>query len=342
MTRYEAEVAAGLAPICTQEIRQLDPQIKFAASSPSDAVVFSYRGSVTRLLQLKTVIAVYEVLSFDIPRPKALLGHQNWQRLLERIEANLGLLGADQYASFYISAAGSNSSVMQRIKQALAEATGLTNAETEGDLLLRIRPTPNRKRSWDVLIRLTPRPLATREWRVCNMEGALNASVARAMVYLSQPTQTDQVLNLACGSGTVLIERQMDADTSYAIGVDIDPQTLAYARQNVEASGIVAELLHADATNLPFANQQFNQLFADLPFGQLVGSHEDNVSLYPALLTEAARVAQQGAKFVLITHEVTLMKQLLHEMQDNWRCLNEYKITLSGLHPRIYVLERMG
>src|SRR5947208_2669780 len=78
---------------------------------------------------------------------------------------------------------------------------------------------------------------------------------------------------------------------------------------------------------------------ADLPFGHLVGSHEENVALYPAILREAARVARREAPFVLITHEVRLTEALLAASPE-WATDAMLRVTLGGLHPRIFVLRR--
>ena len=70
------------------------------------------------------------------------------------------------------------------------------------------------------------------------------------------------------------------------------------------------ELYQADGQRLPLPNRTMDALCADLPFGHRIGSHEENVRLYPLILDEAARVARPGARFVLITHEVRLLEQV--------------------------------
>jgi 23S rRNA G2445 N2-methylase RlmL len=341
-TRYEAETAPGLADITELELREQFGADITIHQRRDDAVVFTYTNAPADLLNISTVIAVYALHTFKIPRPKALLGHQNFHRLLDAIDDVRSICGHDDFQTLHLSAAGSGSSVMQRIKDNLAEHTGLTIDLTEGDLLLRLRPTPGKKRHWDALIRLTPRPLATRDWRVCNLPGALNASVAHAMIRLSRPRPSDVVVNLACGSGTLLIERAARMSAGALMGLDIDRNALHCARENVAAAEYPSiQLIEADATQTPLAAGSVDCLYADLPFGQLVGSHEQNLQLYPALLSEAARIARPGARFVLITHEVTLMNSVLAGMSDAWQINEKRRITLSGLHPRIFVLERV-
>ena len=342
ITRYEAETVPGLADITELELREAFGASVTIQTRRQDAVVFQYAGNPARLLNLRAPVSVYALETFNIPRPKAFLGHQNFHRLLAIFEQVFTLCGRDAFQTLYLSAAGSGSSVMQRIKESLSKHTGLSIADTEGDLLLRLRPSPDKNRHWDALIRLTPRPLATRDWRVCNLPGALNGTVAHAMVRLARPRPADRVINLACGSATLLLEHAERLTSSRLTGLDVDTEALLCASQNIAASNHVdIQLLQADATQTPFASQSVDILYADLPFGQLVGSHAENIELYPALLAEAARIAKPGASFILITHEVNLMDKVLADKPDTWRIREKRMITLSGLHPRIFVLERL-
>jgi 23S rRNA G2445 N2-methylase RlmL len=302
---------------------------------------FDYVGNLYQLTRLQSVQAVYLSRTFPIPRPKALLGDQYFKALLAMIAAVRELSPADAYQTFYISAAGSESSVMNRLKEELAAKTGLKPAFEEGDLLIRIRRPIDEDDGWEVLMRLSPRPLATRPWRVCNREGALNAVVARAMVLLTLPTPEDVFLNVACGSGTLLIERAAYGPAHSLTGYDLDEAALQCAARNVEAAGFAdrIKLNLGDATDLPLPGKSVDVLCADLPFGHLIGSHDENKALYPALLREAARVAKPGARFALITHEVRLMEDLLEDSAD-WEAIQTIRVALGGLYPRVFLLRR--
>lgn len=337
---FEAEFASGLLPIVKKELLDvIGSEGRLMNSFREDSIQFKFDGDIQRLKSLRTVIAIYHIVQFDVPRPKALLGHEHFHHLMDTIHE---LLSIDDYQSLYVSAAGSDSSVMMRIKSEIGQHLGLSIAENEGDLLLRIRRTPRTEQGWDVLVRLTPRPLATRDWRVCNYEGALNGAIATALVKLTNPTPDDIFLNIACGSGTIAIERAMDSDAKSIIGCDILGYALSCATQNAMVAQIShVEWLKTDAIQMPIASASITKLVADLPFGQLTGSHDENEWLYPAILSEAARVAASGAIFVIISHEMRLMDSILLQ-SDDWRLLEDpIKIIQSGLHPRIYVLERL-
>lgn len=332
---YEAEVTPGLEFITEQELLELGVKILYRHNGE---IGFSYAGIPSTLLGLRTAQAVYSREQFDVPRPKALLGNTNLPRLLAQFERTRQLTTEHSYATFYLAAAGSESSVMQRIKGEIAQATGLSSTDEKGDLWLRIRPGFDG--GWDTLVRLSPRPLVTRGWRVCNFEGALNAATAHAMIRLTQPQADDVFVNLGCGSGTLLIERRSYGRTKLAVGLDYDRVALNCARANLAASGhrdVALQL--ADITSTPLASRCASALCADLPFGQLSGSHQENLRIYPPMLSEAARIARRQARFVVITHEVKLIESLLAKSSE-WQTDRMIRVNLRGLHPRIYVLRR--
>lgn len=339
----EAVVVEGLETIACDELaRILGKRVRLHQATTIPGVVrFNYTGNLHALLKLQTVIAVYLVQHLAVPRPRALLGDQHFRALLARIATVRNLLPQDAYKTLYLAAAGSDSSVMTRLKTELAQHTSLVVAPDEGDLLIRVRRPADNREGWETLIRLSPRPLATRSWRVCNLAGALNATVAHAMALHTRPTPQDVFLNVACGSGTLLIERLACAPAKQVIGCDINKESLSCARENIAASGHEEDiaLQDWDARALPLPDSCIDALCADLPFGHLVGSHEDNETLYPLLLQEAARVAKPNACFAVISHEVRLMEALLAR-SDWWTTDQVLRINLGGLHPRIYILRR--
>jgi tRNA (guanine6-N2)-methyltransferase len=352
--RYEAEVLPGLAPFAAAELEAVGAE---TLRAEEDSVSFVHRGDPTGLLGLRRCVAVYAVLAFDVPRPKALLGHANLARLASAIERVLRRSPAGEFSGFRFGAAGSDSPVFQRLAQELSAATGIPQRE-EGELLLRVRP--GKGGGWEVLIRLTPRPLSARSWRACNRPGGLNASVAAAGHDLLGVAGDDSYLNLMCGSGTLLIERALAGGWRRGVGVDIDPAAVECARENLARAAEdtaspgrgpsgrekpagsnpagTAELVRADATALPFEAGGFDRLSADLPWGDVIGDHARNAELYPLFLTEAARVSAPGARLLAITHELRLFDRALSG-QSAWRHARTVRVFHGGHRPGLYLLE---
>jgi 23S rRNA G2445 N2-methylase RlmL len=335
----EVETVEGLEDMAASELRAFRAASPMVQGTSRGAVICRYAGDLRALRGLRLAQSVYLIERYAVPRPRALLGDVHLRRLLAQIDTIRRLHPQTAFRTFHLAAAGSESAVMQRIKSAISAQTQLDHDDEGGDLLLRVRPSADG--GWETLVRLTPRPLATRGWRIQNYEGALNATVAHAMALLTQPDAADLVVNLGAGSGSLLIERGTAAPMRLALGVERDSLVIALAQQNIAASGVKRiALLPSDMRCLPLVDGCADALLADLPFGQRIGSSEDNRTLYPAALAEAARIAKLGARFVVITHAVRLMAEVLPAVPA-WQVHETRPIVLRGLHPRIYVLRRV-
>ncbi|MBA3945677.1 MAG: RNA methyltransferase [Herpetosiphonaceae bacterium] len=344
----EAEIIPGLEGFAAAELRQRFRQRVVVEQGYKEGLVpFAYDGDLTALLDLETVLAIYGLRHFPIPRPLALLGNTEFAILLSMIEVVRELHPANAFQSFRISAAGEASTVMQRLRERIVESTGLAFVASEGDLLIRLRRPLDGSPGWEVLIRLSPRPLSVRRWRVCNLPGALNASIAQAMVRLTQPNSDDAVLNIGSGSATLLVERLQAGAARIALGCEPDQEALRCGEENVRASGhSMISLVDWDVANLPMPPACVDVLLADLPFGQLVGSTSENDRLYRDVLREGARVAIGGALFVAITADIRRWEHLVADAAADWTLdtVLPIKLPFGGGHirPRIYLLRRKG
>jgi 23S rRNA G2445 N2-methylase RlmL len=220
-----------------------------------------------------------------------------------------------------LSAAGADSPDLMRLRDEIAGAFGLEPVAQRAHLLVSLRRAGGAAVAWELLVRTTPRPLSARAWRVCDLPGALDATVAAAMARLTDPTPAQRYLNVACGSATLLVERLALGPAQLAVGADLDPAALECAARNLGAAGVsgASELVRCDATELPLAPSTFDAAVADLPFGQLSGTAEANRRLYPALLAEAARVVAPGGRFAAITAHTAAFEAALQRHERRWR-----------------------
>jgi ubiquinone/menaquinone biosynthesis C-methylase UbiE len=333
----ECEVLAGLKPFVVDEVRRvLGHQAELVADDDPTALRFGYSGQLSALLRLRTAVAAYLLVTVPGRRPSALLGDTT---LFDQVEAVRRLHPPGAFSSFRLSAPGKESAALRRLREELTRRSGLAYDPEDGELLLRIRRAPA---GWDLLTRLSPRPLSTRPWRVHNLPGALNATIAAAAVDMTRPRGGDRVLNLMCGSGTLLIERFARGRPALALGCDIDPSALAGTRGNLAAAGLTGSvgLAQTDVTALCFADATFDVLLADLPYGHRMGSHQDNAALYPAVLQEAARVAAPGAALLVVTHELRLFERCLATADRWWSVERAVQVYQKGHHPMVYLLRR--
>ena len=339
---YEVETLPGLEGIARREIRQrLGKGARFVGEASGGRIPLRYAGGIRDFDSLATAIAVHQVLDFAIPRPKALLGQQHLTRLLAACRAVIEAHPPGRFGAFRIVAAGSRSAVYQRLRREIGAATALDASEDAAHLHIAVRRTPE---GWQALIRTTPMPLSARAWRVCDMPGALNAAIAAAMVSLSPARPTDRMLNLFCGSGTLMIERLLFAPAASVTGVDTSGDALRCAHANLRATRRRASLIRADCAALPLPDASADAIMADLPYGMLQGGG-DIAALYRAALAEAGRVAAPGASLALIT---TRERALLAALADArvWTPRRSLSVSVpyrSGyITPRIYALRRSG
>ena len=346
--RYEIELITSLERFVDDELANtLGRRAYRLTGYPKEGrMSIRYSGPVERLMNLSSAVAVHLVESFDIPRPKALLGHRHFTRLVASIKAVIDLHSPDTFKTFRVSAAGSESTTMRRLRSEMGAAIHLDEQTDEGHLNLSIR-RPASGGGWEVLVRLTPMPLSARPWRVCNRPDALNATVAHAMVMLPGHSDRDRFLNLGCGSGTLLIERMAAGQAASVAGLDIDPEAIMCTERNLRAAGTrqAVDLILGDIHSPPFPDSSFDTAVADLPFGMLANTDIALDRLYESALRETARMVVKDGAFTVITARRRLFEDTLARHTDLWRRTAEVPLRVSShrgyIAPSIYLLRRM-
>ena len=326
---YELEALPGLEQVVATELATVP------LARDVRGLRFWYPGSPERLTRLRSAVAAYRIKSWDVPRPRGLLGHQQ----LGELTAFVGeVAGAGGHRSFRLGAAGKESAVMQRLAEEISAALGLTHDPEEGELLLRLRPSADGQ-GWDVLARITPRPLSARVWRECNMGGGLNATIAYAMHKLAGQRDEDRIFNPMCGSGTLLIERALLGPYDAMVGVDISADAVACARTNLRAAGRDVEVAQVDALHTGLPPRSFDLVITDLPWGDAIGSHQSNEALYPAFLKEMNRLTSRRGRLCVLTHELRLFERVMGQQSD-WDAKELFQVYSGGHHPKAYLLHK--
>ncbi|WP_291426437.1 methyltransferase domain-containing protein [Deinococcus sp.] len=326
---YELEVLPGLEQVAETELAGV------ALARDIHGLRFWYPGDPERLTRLRAAVAVYRVHSWDVPRPRGLLGNQQLGELLSYLR---GVVEYGGHRSFRISAAGKESAVMQRLAEEIQRGLELPHDPAEGELVLRLRPEENGP-GWEVLARLTPRPLSARAWRECNMSGGLNATIAYAAHKLAGQRDEDRIFNPMCGSGTLLIERALMGPYDAMVGVDISESAVECTRTNLKAARKEVEVARIDALQTGLPARSFDLVMADLPWGDAVGSHRSNTALYPAFLTEMHRLTSKRGRLCVITHEIKLLEGVLRE-QTAWDTRELFQAYSGGHYPKAYLLQK--
>lgn len=326
---YELDVLSGLEHVAATELGGVP------LARDVRGLRFWYPGNPERLTRLRSVVAVYRVQAWDVPRPRGLLGHQQLGELTAYLQEVIAVGG---HRSFRLGAAGKESSVMQRLAEELQTSLDLPHDPQDGELLIRLRPQDDGP-GWDVLARITPRPVSARPWRVCNMAGGLNATIAYAAHKLAGQRDVDRIFNPMSGSGTLLIERDLMGPSAALVGVDVNPEAVQCAQANIQAARRQIEVAQRDALHTGLPARSFDLIMADLPWGDAIGTHGGNEALYPAFLQEMHRLTSQRGRLCVITHEIRLFERVLQE-QQRWHATELFQVASGGHHPKAYLLSR--
>jgi ubiquinone/menaquinone biosynthesis C-methylase UbiE len=78
-----------------------------------------------------------------------------------------------------------------------------------------------------------------------------------------------RVLDLGCGTGTLVIQVKEWQPDAEVVGLDADPEMLAQARRKAERAGVELELTEGFSTALPYRDESFDVVLSTLFFHHL-------------------------------------------------------------------------
>jgi len=173
--------------------------------------------------------------------------------------------------------------------------------------------------------------------RLERLPWSTNPVVAEVVVRLAKIRPEHRVLDPFCGSGTLLLAAHRQARPNALIGSD--HRSVEIARRNFAARNLSAELSTGRAEEIQQAGRSIDRVIANLPFGKRVGSHHDNLRLYPAAIAEIARVLTPDGRAVLLTEDKRLLKDAVARTRG-LKIVRERLLRFSGATPTAFVLMR--
>ena len=146
------------------------------------------------------------------------------------------------------------------------------------------------------------------------------------------------VLDPFCGSGTLLIELARRTPCASLTGVDIAPSALSAARINAASAHTPILLLQKDALRFE-VRAPYDIVMANLPFGNRVGTHEDNEPLYRAFVRRLPELLADSGVAVLYTMERRLLAQCVQNT-PGLTLVTSLRTEAGGLLPWAFVLRK--
>lgn len=328
------EYSHGLLKPVMDELERSGTNLNFASHSPGEILLpGELKNSFIR--SLKTPTAVYLYSYFSIPRPKALLGHSHLGQLIESMRRHLS--NAEEFDSLRIEAAGKESSVMQRIAGELSKELSLLDAGGNAPLVVKIRPAVFHAAGWEVLIRTTALPLSVRSWREINFPGALNGSLAAAIVGLFSHKESAVAIDPMCGTGSLLIEYAIQNPRHECTGFDLSEKMVGFTRLHLNRAGLSTPVMNASATALPLQSGSVDRIICNPPWGERIAFKKES-TLYRDLLQEAARVLKPKSQMICLTQAKKPLNEALTGLPFSIK--DELPVAQRGFTPSVFVIFR--
>ncbi|XP_064633571.1 tRNA (guanine(6)-N2)-methyltransferase THUMP3-like [Lineus longissimus] len=219
----------------------------------------------------------------------------------------------------------------------------LTNFDIE--ILLRVEDDKVR-----ALLALTKKSLGKRHISQFGPT-SLKATIAYCMLRMCNIKDGDVVCDPMCGGGSIPIEGAVSWPNAHHICGDIHklawPRTLGnidFLNKKRLRNGrlpVKVDVFQWDTTNLPLKDDSVDVMAIDMPFGKKSGSKFDNRRLYPAVLSELARVTKRSTgRACLLTFDKRTMTKTLSLMQSVWRWVKTVGINMGGLNTGVFLLTR--
>lgn len=189
-------------------------------------------------------------------------------------------------------------------------------------------------------------PDARFAYRKESLPASIHPVIAASLIRFAQPfcKPNARVLDPCCGVGTLLIERALRNPVAACVGVDIATAAVTAARKNMKAAAALHPALSGVCTAIAgdlrrFAPKApFDELYANLPFGVRVGTHDANVALYATLFQQLDTWMTADATVVLYTTQRAAVLRLA--ARSGWTLAKEIRFDAGGLAPWGMVLRR--
>lgn len=116
-------------------------------------------------------------------------------------------------------------------------------------------------------------------------------SARRELISCANIEPNHRVLDIGCGTGTLLVKLKRQYGAAQVVGLDPDPKALRRARIKAARAAVSVQLDHGFANELPYKRETFDRVFSSFMFHHLNKPEREN------MLKEVLRVVKPGGSF---------------------------------------------
>jgi len=116
-------------------------------------------------------------------------------------------------------------------------------------------------------------------------------SARRELISGANIEPSNHVLDIGCGTGTLLVKLKRQYGAAQVVGLDPDPKALRRARLKAARAAVSVQLDQGVADELPYKQDSFDRVFSSFMFHHLNQQEREN------MLREVLRVLKPGGSF---------------------------------------------
>src|SRR5262249_42522551 len=116
----------------------------------------------------------------------------------------------------------------------------------------------------------------------------------KKLIELAHPRPADSILEVGCGTGTLLLLMKRSDPGLKIVGLDPDPKALARAKRKSVKAGVEIQFDQGFSDELPYPDASFDRIFSSFMFHHLKEDEKKGT------LREVRRVLKPGGSFYLL------------------------------------------
>ena len=116
-------------------------------------------------------------------------------------------------------------------------------------------------------------------------------NVCKLVAYLANPSETDRVLDVACGTG--LVSLSIAERAGEVVGIDLSLGQLKRLKAKASSKAVIIHIVLGDARTLPFRSEVFNTVTSSDALSEIVEKE--------AVVKEMCRVVKKRGRVVIMT-----------------------------------------
>lgn len=187
-----------------------------------------------------------------------------------------------------------------------------------------------------VSMRLTAKPLFHRDYRIFSQPGALKPTIAQAMIQVSGIKKGMQIVDLFCGSGTVLSEALIRG--IQVCGGDSDDNSVQITKENLAIIewGNSFRIRNELAEHTQWKDHYFDAVISNLPWDKQI-KVSSLTALYEGTIKESLRILKKDGRLCLLVSNPELLVKIIRTYKKNVE-ISLYPIGFLGQNPTIVVI----